>query len=79
MKRDWWNKEFRMLMTMGESTTAGGWSSSRDRSWANQLARLISELQRVPVQLINVGIGANLISTKSPNYHLSGKDRKSVV
>src|SRR5437773_5183446 len=73
MKRDWWNKEFRILMTMGESTTAGGWSSSRERCWASQLARLICELQRVPVQLVTVGIGANLISTKSPNYHLSGK------
>jgi len=23
-KRDWWDKEFRMLLTLGESTTAGG-------------------------------------------------------
>ena len=73
MKRNWWDKEFRILMTLGESTTAGGWASCRARCWANQLARLINEFQRVPVQLVNVGIGANVISTKSPAYEFSGK------
>jgi len=34
---------------------------------------LINEFQRVPVQLVNVGIGANVISTKSPAYQFSGK------
>jgi lysophospholipase L1-like esterase len=73
MKHDWWSKEFKILMTLGESTTAGGWSSCRQRCWANVLARNINEVQRVPVQLINVGIGANVISTKSPGYPYSGK------
>lgn len=73
MKRDWWDKEFKILMSLGASTTAGGWSSCRDRCWASQLAHLINEFQRVPVQLINQGIGANLISTKSPAYEQSGK------
>ena len=68
MKKDWWAKEFQKLVTIGESTTAGGWSSIRERCWANQLARLINEFQRVPVELVNVGIGANLISTKGPAY-----------
>ncbi len=73
MKKDWWDKEFSVLFTLGESTTAGGWSSSRERCWAAQLARTINEYQRVPVQLVNVGIGANVISTKSPAYAFSGK------
>lgn len=67
-KRDWWDQEFRTLVTIGESTTAGGWASCRERAWAHQLAREINEFQRVPVELINVGIGANLISTRSPAY-----------
>lgn len=62
-----------MLVTLGESTTAGGWASSRDRAWAHQLARQINEFQRIPVQLKNVGIGANVISTRSPAYEQSGK------
>lgn len=73
MKRDWWNKEFRTLVTMGESTTAGGWSSCRERCWASLLAAQINELQRLPVQFVNVGIGANVISTNSPVYPYSGK------
>lgn len=73
MKKDWWNEEFKVLFTLGESTTAGGWSSCRERCWASQLARLINEFQRVPVQLVNLGIGANVISTKSPAYPNSGK------
>ena len=73
MKRDWWDKEFRTLMTLGESTTAGGWSSCRERCWASQLARMINELQRHPVQFVNMGIGANVISTRSRPYEFSGK------
>jgi len=72
-KRDWWNTEFRTLITLGESTTAGGWSSCRERCWASQLARQINEYQRHPVHFINRGIGANVISTKSSGYQYSGK------
>jgi len=72
-KRDWWDKPFRLLVTLGESTTAGGWASYRERAWPHQLARLINEFQRIPVQLINVGIGGNVISKRSPAYEHSGK------
>ena len=77
MKRDWWSREFRTLLTLGESTTAGGWSSCRERCWASQLARQINEVQRHPVQLVNMGIGANVISTRSPSYEHSGKPAAS--
>jgi lysophospholipase L1-like esterase len=72
-KRDWWNKEFRVLMTVGDSITAGGWASCRERRWTNLLAQMIGELQRNPVQLVNVGIGANIISSKFPGYKFSQK------
>ena len=77
MKKDWCNTEFRTLVTLGESTTAGGWSSIRDRCWANRLAAQINACQRTPLHLVNVGIGANLISTRSPNYERSGKPAAS--
>lgn len=73
MKRDWHSEEFKVLVTLGESITAGGWSSSRDRCWASRLATLISDVQSQPVELINVGIGANVVSTRSPCYEHSGK------
>lgn len=72
-KRDWWDREFRILLTLGESTTAGGWTSCRERSWPHLLASMISTYQRVPVQLLNMGIGANVISSRSPAYPHSGK------
>ncbi len=73
MKKDGWTQEFRALITLGESTTAGGWSSSRERCWTSLLARQINEVQRRPVQFANMGIGANVISNKSPCYEHSGK------
>jgi lysophospholipase L1-like esterase len=73
MKTDWQPEEFRCLVTLGESTTAGGWSTSPDRCWACVLAASISQFQVSPVKLINVGIGANVISSRSPCYPFSGK------
>ena len=72
-ERDWHSEPFRVLVTLGESTTAGGWSSSRERCWANVLADLISDFQDEPVRLVNSGIGANVISTRAPLYEYSGK------
>ena len=77
MKRDWCKREFRKMVTLGASIAAGGWSSSRELCWASQLARLISEFQHEPVHLINSGIGANLISARSPGYSQSGKPAAS--
>lgn len=72
-KRDWWNKEFKVMMAVGDSITAGGWASCRERRWTNLLAGMIGDLQRNPVQLVNVGIGANIISSKFPGYKFSQK------
>lgn len=77
MKRDWHDREFRVLVTLGESTTAGGWSSSRERCWASRLAALIDDVQATPVHFVNSGIGANVISTRSPAYEDSGKPAAS--
>lgn len=67
------DSEFRVLVTLGESTTAGGWSSHPGRCWAARLASMISDVQAQPVRLINSGIGANVVSTCSPAYEHSGK------
>ena len=73
VKKDWWSQEFRKLVTLGESTTAGGWSTTPERCWASLLAELINDFQSRPVKLFNGGIGANVISTRSPGYPYSGK------
>ncbi len=73
MRRDWHSEEFKKMVTLGESTTAGECASSPERCWASRLAALISDVQSQPVELVNSGIGANVISTHSPAYEYSGK------
>ena len=73
MKRDWWSREFKVMIAVGDSITAGGWASCRERGWTYQLARMVNEYQRIPMQLVNMGIGANLLSTRSRGYAHSGK------
>ena len=68
MKRDWRAEEFRCLVALGESTTAGGWSTSPERCWVAVLGRLINDFQERPVRVVNSGIGANVVSTRSPSY-----------
>jgi lysophospholipase L1-like esterase len=72
-KKDWRPEEFRKLVTLGESTTAGGWSTAPERCWPPRLAALINDFQAAPVELFNAGIGGNVISTRSPSYRVSGK------
>jgi len=73
MKRDWRCEEFRTMVALGESTTAGGWSTAPDRCWVPVLGALINDFQSVRMEVVNSGIGANVISTRSPSYEHSGK------
>ncbi len=61
------------MVALGESTTAGGWSTSPQRCWVSRLALLINDFQATPIEFFNAGIGANVISTRSPSYDHSGK------
>jgi hypothetical protein len=74
---DWHPRPFRKPVTLGESTTAGGWSCVRERSWPHVLAWLVSSFQDESVELVNTGIGANVISTRVPGYPFSGKPAAS--
>lgn len=71
--RDRWARKFRVLVTLGESTTAGAWRSARQRCWASRLAAPIRDVQAQPVRLVNAGLGANVISRRGPAYAHSGK------
>lgn len=76
-KQDLRRDEFGLMVTLGESITAGGWSSSPERCWPSRLAALISDVQSEPITLVNSGIGANVISTRSTAYEHSGKPAAS--
>ena len=72
-KKDYRHKPFTKFVALGESTTAGGWSTSPERCWVPRLAALIDDFQERPLEVFNAGIGANLISSRSPAYATSGK------
>ena len=73
MSKDWHRQEFRTMVALGESTTAGGWSTSPDRCWVSVLGALVNDFQSAPMRVVNSGIGSNVISTRSPCYEHSGK------
>lgn len=73
MKKDWHPEGFGTMVAFGESTTAGGWSTASDRCWVSVVGALINDFQTMPMEVINAGIGANVISARSPCYEHSGK------
>jgi lysophospholipase L1-like esterase len=72
-EKDLHPEEFRKMVSLGDSITAGGWSTSPDRCWVSLLTRLINDFQTRPMECVNAGIGANVISTRSPVYPRSGR------
>ena len=72
-KKDYRCEPFTKFVALGETTTAGGWSTAPERCWVPRLAALIDDFQERPFQVFNAGIGANLISRRSPAYETSGK------
>jgi lysophospholipase L1-like esterase len=72
-KRDYGSQPFRLGVAIGDSVTAGGTALSPEECWVSLLARLINESQVKPVEMVNNGIGANLISPRSTLYEKSQK------
>lgn len=63
----------RRLLALGESHTLGANVTSIDKCWVNQVARLLEEFQGSPIELINQGIGSNVITPECPSYDASVK------
>ena len=73
-QKDYDAAEFKRLVILGESTVEGGsWLHSPDQRFADVLVRLINLCQEVPVEYFNEGIGASVISPRSPGYDASRK------
>lgn len=72
--RDWWPAPFRRLAVLGESTVEGGaWVPATADRYADILAQLVNRVQAEPVEYRNAGIGASVISPRSPGYAASRK------
>jgi lysophospholipase L1-like esterase len=61
------------VVALGESTTWGYSVSSKEKCWVNQVVRMLEEFQGAEIELINQGIGSNVLTPKCPAYpHSSG-------
>lgn len=73
-RKDMWPRPFKTMVVMGESTVQGGpWLIDIKDRWADVLARLINRCQSSKIKYYNKGIGANVISPRSPGYSDSVK------
>jgi len=59
------------MVTLGESTTEGYSASSKERCWASLLAGMIADRQGQPVELINRGMGSNVLTPLCPAYPIA--------
>ena len=56
------------VVALGESTTWGYSVSAKDKCWVNQVAAMLEEFQGSPVELVNQGIGSNVLTTECPAF-----------
>jgi len=54
------------VVALGESTTWGYSASLKEKCWVNQVVTMLEEFQGQKVQLINQGIGSNVLTPKCP-------------
>ena len=61
------------VVALGESTTWGYSVSSKDRCWVSQVVHILEEFQGSRIELINQGIGSNVLTAECPAYEHSAK------
>lgn len=61
------------MVTLGESTTWGYSVSDKSECWPNRVAAMIEAYQGQKVNLINQGIGSNVLTPLCPAYEFSAK------
>jgi lysophospholipase L1-like esterase len=65
---------FESVVVFGESTVeGGGWLSKSEERWADIVHKLLEEAQESPLAYHNAGLGASVISPRSPGYEASVK------
>ena len=61
------------IAVLGESTAWGYSVSDKSKCFANRLAAALSEFQGQPAELLNQGIGSNVLTRLCPAYERSAK------
>ena len=60
------------VVALGESTTWGYSVSEKSKCWVNQVVRMLEDFQGAEIELINQGIGSNVLTPECPAYEFSG-------
>jgi lysophospholipase L1-like esterase len=72
-QRDLRDQPVARVVALGESTTWGYSVSSKETCWVNQVVALLETFQGSPIELINQGIGSNVLTSACPAYEHSAK------
>jgi len=72
-QRDRRSEPVRCVVALGESTTWGYSVSSKEKCWVSQVVGMLAEFQGSEIELINQGIGSNVLTPDCPSYEFSAK------
>ena len=72
-QRDRRSEPVRRIVALGESTTWGYSVSSKEKCWVNQVVSMLEEFQGSEIELINQGIGSNVLTPACPSYPFSAQ------
>ena len=63
MKKDYRSDPFQKFLALGESTTAGGWSTHRERCWVSRLGNLINDYlgTEFPYSILIVNVAGSFL------------------
>ncbi|MFH0963742.1 MAG: SGNH/GDSL hydrolase family protein [Planctomycetota bacterium] len=67
------SEPIRRVVALGESTTWGYSVSEKGKCWVSQVVRMLEEFQGSEIDLINQGIGSNVLTPECPAYEFSAK------
>ena len=65
------SKTVKRIVSLGESTTWGYTVSDKSKCWVNEVTEMLAEFQGSEIELINQGIGSNVLTAECPAYEFS--------
>lgn len=61
-------KDIQKIVTFGDSVTFGLAAASQDKCWASLVTSMLEKFKGSPIELLNQGISASILSKETPAY-----------
>lgn len=61
-------KDIKKIVTFGDSVTFGLAATSQDKCWSSLVASMLERFKGSPIELVNQGISASILSKETPAY-----------